>query len=413
MKQTRTLYNRLVAAFIFTTFIISALFGLLVYNAMKYTEDDILSRRVELEMQYFFNQYRENKQLAKLPNSIGLQSYLSSSPELPSWLKNQPYGIRELHDLEVQIGVTPLPDNEGNLYVVLSELTSSSLESQHQTLFYTLLSIGIIITLIGMIIGVVLGRSMTTPLMRLTTEIEEFDDLMLKPGQSQKFHGFDRKDEVGALSRSFTQLVHRLADFLRREKQFTSYASHELRTPLTIMRNALAILRLPETDPESKIRNLDRIENSVADMEGLIDTFLYLGRERQKLVEEPVSLDRILHNSLDKHSHIHQVRNLKINADIRPDTIIHNDARLIQILFDNIVRNMLSHSATRAHISLTTNGLIVVNDMDTSSQADSVSHESYGLDIIQRISSFCGFSIKATRSSGDYEVAITFPEMMS
>lgn len=411
MKQTRTLYNRLVAAFIFTTFIISSLFGLLVYNAMKYTEDDILNRRVALEMQYYLNHYRENKHTAKLPNSIGLDSYLSSSPDLPNWLKHQSFGVRELHEQEVHIGISPLPDNEGKLYVVLNELTSSSLDSQQQVLFYTLLSVGIIITLIGMTIGVVLGRNITSPLMRLTSEIEEFDDHKLKPDNPLQFHGFNRKDEVGAVSRSFTQLVQRLADFLRREKQFTRYASHELRTPLTIMRNALAILRLPETDPQSKSRNLDRIEKSVADMEGLIDTFLYLGREQQKLIEKPVSLDRILHNSLEKHSYIHQARNLKINAHIRPDIIIHNDARLIQILFDNIVRNMLSHSATRADITLTTNGLVVENDMDTSSQKDGVSNESYGLDIIERISSFCGFSIEVTRSSAVYKVAIIFHEI--
>lgn len=413
MKQTRTLYNRLVSAFIFTTFTISALFGLLVFNAMKYTEDDILTQRVALEMQYYLNQYQENKQAARLPNSIGLDSYLSSSPDLPIWLKRQPFGIRELHEQEVHVGISPLPDNEGKLYVVLNELTASSLESHQQALFYTLLSVGIIITLIGMVIGVVLGRSITSPLMRLTSEIEEFDDVKLKATPPLQFHGFNRQDEVGAVSRSFTQLVQRLADFLRREKQFSRYASHELRTPLTIMRNALAILRLPETDPKSKIRNLDRIENSVADMEGLIDTFLYLGRERQKPVEEPVSLDRILQNSLDKHSHIRQVRNLKINADIRPDTIIHNDASLIQILFDNIVRNMLTHSATHATISLTENSLLVENDMDSSSQSYKENNESYGLEIIKRISHYCGFEIKTNKSSGDYKVAVIFPDIIA
>jgi len=113
--------NKLVAAFIFITFTISILYGLLVYNAMKYTEDDILTRRLILEAANYLKQVEQTPDTALLPNSIGLRSYLSSSPDLPSWLEVQPLGTRELHNMEKHIGVFAIPQTDQTLYIALNE----------------------------------------------------------------------------------------------------------------------------------------------------------------------------------------------------------------------------------------------------------------------------------------------------
>ena len=43
-------------------------------------------------------------------------------------------------------------------------------------------------------------------------------------------------DEVGRLARTFDEMIARLDDAFRRQRQFTADASHELRTPLTIIK---------------------------------------------------------------------------------------------------------------------------------------------------------------------------------
>jgi len=410
LKQTRTLYNRLIAAFIITTFLISGLFGLLVFNAMKYTEDDILSRRIEMETQYFVNQYIEDPQTAKLPNSIGLFSYLSTSPDVPLWLQAQPLGIRELDDLEVHVGISQLPDSSDLLYVVLSESASSSLEQHQSALFVTLLSVGLVITLIGMGIGVLVGRYITTPLMRLTSQVDGFKNNNLELENVLPFYGADRTDEVGALSRSFTQLVERLGKFLLREKQFTRHASHELRTPLTVIRTALAVLRLPHGKTESRQKNLERIENSAIEMEGLIETFLYLGRETQNLESEPLSADLILMKSIEKHAYITENQRLKLSIDIQPNVVIQNDFKLLQILFDNVIRNMFLHGKSQANIRLDKQGLLVENDMELDSAEKKTQPDSYGLSIIQRLSQYCHLQTVIQHDENQFTVSVAFDQ---
>ena len=346
MKQTKTLHNNLVGAFIVTTFIISSLYGILVYNAMEYTEDDILTQRVETEVQHYVNQYTADKKTARLPSSKGLYSYISSATDLPEWLKDQPPGTRELDEKELYVSVSELPNGDGRLYVVLDEIESSNLEQQLSTLVLALLSIGAVVTLIGSAIGVVVGRYISNPISQLTTEIEAFD-YSEGPSARLSFHGVERSDEIGTLSRSFTRLVERLGEFLQREKQFTRYASHELRTPLTIVRNALAVLRLPSSEQDRQARNLDRIENATIEMEGLIETFMYLGREKQGLVTEAVHTDKVLQQSLDEHAYIDEDQRLQITTDIETNVIIYNEIRLVKVLFDNIIRNMFMHAGSR------------------------------------------------------------------
>jgi signal transduction histidine kinase len=375
---------------------------------MKYTEDDILTRRVEMETRYFVNQYLEDKQTAKLPNSIGLYGYLSTSPDVPQWLQEQSPGIRELHDREVHVGVSRLPNSNELLYVVLSESESSSLEQIQSALLFSLLSVGLLITFIGMGIGVLVGRYITAPLMQLTAQVEGFNSSSLGHEDIVSFHGADRTDEVGALSRSFSLLVTRLDEFLLREKQFTRFASHELRTPLTVIRTALAVLRLPQSSSESRQRNLDRVENAAIEMEGLIDTFLYLGREQQTLLSKPLSADEILIKSIQKHSYINANKHLQLSTDIQPNTVIYNDSKLLEILFDNIIRNMFLHGKSLVKITLDQKGLLVENDIDLDHHEKTTPYDSYGLGIIRRLSQYCHLETLIQNDKNHFTVSVLF-----
>jgi len=402
--QSRSLYNSLICAFIFTTLIISILYAIFVYNAMKYTEDDILTRRVEMEAQDYFQHYYIDKKSAKLPISVGLNSYTSQSSNLPDWLKEQPLGIRELHEKELHVGVSELPGDDGLLYIVLSEEDSSSFEQQQSALFLILVFVGVGITIVGLAIGVFLGKYITTPLNRLTTEIDAFDT----NGMTQNklpFYGVGRSDEVGALSRAFTQLVERLGKFLVREQQFTRHASHELRTPLTIINNALAVLRLDEVASDVKRRNIDRIDDATQDMGDLINTFLYLGREKKILVKERINISEIVQRSLEKYVHLNKKRYLQVATHISPNIEITSDAKLIQVLVDNIVRNMYLHSYSVVNISFDGKTLQVKNDVSTTDKSQATT---FGLGIIERISRHCGLQTRIHDSNSCFIIEVEF-----
>ncbi|PHS32072.1 MAG: hypothetical protein COA95_04000, partial [Methylophaga sp.] len=330
--------NKLIGAFIFTTFIISILYGLLVFNAMKYTEDDILNQRLELEAANFIQNYDRDPSSAILPSSIGLSSYLSRSTELPQWLKDQPLGTRELHDAEVHIGIFEVPHSNQLLYIVLSELETSNFENETSSLILILIGVGAFITFLGLLIGLIFSNQISKPIILLTEDVEKSN---IENGAT--FYGNNRNDEVGALSRSFSALVFRLQAFVTREKKITQYVSHEFRTPISLIKNALAVLNLPEQTESRRERNLMRIESATIEMESLIDTFLSLGRESSKRNVETINLVELLQNNLKRNALVNTSKKLTIQLDIKNEITISNDKKILNILIDNIIRNIFVH----------------------------------------------------------------------
>ncbi|TMF09644.1 MAG: HAMP domain-containing protein, partial [Chloroflexi bacterium] len=57
-------------------------------------------------------------------------------------------------------------------------------------------------------------------------------------------------DEVGRLARTFDEMIARLDDAFRRQRQFTADASHELRTPLTAIKGQTEVALHKDRDPE-------------------------------------------------------------------------------------------------------------------------------------------------------------------
>ncbi len=407
MKQTKTLRNQLIGAFIFVTFISSCLYGVFVYNAMKYTEDDILSRRVNFEAKEFVAEYRAKKQNATLPSAIGLTSYLSSSPDLPIWLKDQLPGNRELHDREVHIDIRKIPDSDELLYVVLSEFEASGLESQQSTLVLVLVSVGVTIIAVGLLLGVILGRTISDPMNKLAGEVESFDFRAMTMARSP-FYGHQRTDEVGALSRGFSNLVARLESFLHREKDFTRHASHELRNPLAVIKNSLALLQLPDVSEESSNRGLERIEMASNEMGSLIELFLCLGREGHVASTQYLDVSEIVEKAIEKNSYLNEVKSMQVTKKIAPQVHVRCDERLVHVLFDNIVRNMFLHGNSLASIELNEERLIVSNDRGAGISHREEGDATFGLTVIERISAHCRFDTSVSLDSGLFIVTVRF-----
>jgi len=395
--------NKLVAAFIFITFTISILYGLLVYNAMKYTEDDILTRRLVLEAANYLKHVEQAPDTALLPNSIGLTSYLSSSPDLPRWLKEQPLGTRELHTLEKHVGVFAIPNTDQKLYIALNELDTSNLESETPVLILMLTGVGVLITFTGLMLGLFFSSQISKPIILLTQDVAS-----RRANDEAQFYGQDRHDEVGALSQAFSHLVIRLQSFITREKKFTQYVSHEFRTPLSLVKNAIAVLRLPEQNKERFERNINRIESATIEMESLINTFLCLGREGTKSKVESIDVIKLLKHNLKRNALANQNKKLDIALNLENELTIHNDQNLLNILIDNIVRNIFIHGESKAKITLVDNVIIFENNIANTTFNDKESQATYGLEIIHELADKMSITVSSEIKNGHYVLKIVF-----
>ena len=164
--------------------------------------------------------------------------------------------------------------------------------------------------------------------------------------------------EVMQLSRTYNDLLERLAQSWSQQRQFVSAVSHELRTPLTIVQGYLhrTIKRGDNLNP-NQVKGLQTAEEESIRMRRLLDDLLDLSRGdsgRLAIAKEPVRLS----------DQLEQVADLARNTLSRPlllelpedptarDAVAQADpARLRQVLLD-LIENAAKYSPEDATIRL-------------------------------------------------------------
>ena len=98
-------------------------------------------------------------------------------------------------------------------------------------------------------------------------------------------------DEVGRLARTFDEMIARLDDAFRRQRQFTSDASHELRTPLTIIKGQIDVALNKEREPEAYRQVLQAVNDEVDRLIRLAGSLLTLTRADAGRI--PMAFERV------------------------------------------------------------------------------------------------------------------------
>jgi len=147
--------------------------------------------------------------------------------------------LNESGEPNTRVFTLPVMDNN---QIVGYVQASQSLENVQQTLEGLQLSLllGIpFLTLLAAVGGYFLAGRALKPVDEITNTARRIsaEDL------SARLNLPDGSDELGRLASTFDEMLARLDDSFRRERQFTSDASHELRTPLAAMQAIIGVTR--------------------------------------------------------------------------------------------------------------------------------------------------------------------------
>ncbi|MBN1450048.1 MAG: HAMP domain-containing protein [Anaerolineales bacterium] len=204
-------------------------------------------------------------------------------------------------------------------------------------------------SLVALLLGVFLSRTLTRPIRELTeaTQAVAGGNLGLQvPLRS--------KDEMGELAASFNKMSSDLARSTDARKQMTADIAHELRTPLSLIighADAVHDGVLPPTR-----ENFEIIREEALRLEHLVDdlrTLSLADAGELSINPQPVSPQKLLDDLQATYQHIASQKNVKIQLDAASDiSMLNIDPDRITQVLTNILDNALQHTPEGGQINL-------------------------------------------------------------
>lgn len=212
-----------------------------------------------------------------------------------------------------------------------------------------LLLAGLSATVIALLLGVLLARSLTRPLRELTTAIRA-----MARGDLEQQVDVRSRDELGELTVAFNQMSTDLARATQSRRQITADIAHDLRTPLTVIGGYLESMRDGVLKPTPD--RLEMMHTEVHHLQRLVDdlrTLSLADAGKLTLNKHEITPDNLLMRVADIYQLPAENIGVTLQVRIAPDLpLVHIDEeRMVQVL-SNLVSNALRYTPSGGQITL-------------------------------------------------------------
>ncbi|MCH8176344.1 MAG: proteobacterial dedicated sortase system histidine kinase [Proteobacteria bacterium] len=208
-----------------------------------------------------------------------------------------------------------------------------------ETLFNTILGVMLLVTL-----GLFFSASRISSRIRsLRNQAERIID---DTGRVQNTIVASRSsDEIGDLSRSFSNIVERLTQHTSYLENMSSRLSHELRTPITVVRSSLENLGLTVKDKESAVY-LERAEEGIKRLNVILTNMSEATRLEQMLKteeKEKIDLNAVIHGSVEGYKLAYPDQQFDLDMESGP-IFANGVPEYIAQMLDKLIANAVEFS---------------------------------------------------------------------
>jgi signal transduction histidine kinase len=240
----------------------------------------------------------------------------------------------------------------------------------------------------------VIGKRLTEPSERL----QDWANNLTADRLDEKIPDFGF-EELNDVAEELHRSVDQIDKFVAREREFLRQASHELRTPVTIVSGNVELLGKSPLN-ETQKRVVDRIKRANRNMQQLLETLLWLGRENALLGEtETIHLCTFIEQEISDLSYLMDGKH--VTCDFTPDsreTCIATSRASLMIVVSNLIRNAFQHTP-KGQVAITLRGteICVENTILTcNGECTLPQGEGIGLQLVRRICQRLGWECTPT-----------------
>lgn len=156
------------------------------------------------------------------------------------------------------------------------------------------------------------------------------------------------RDEISRLATTFNEMLDRLEEAFRLQRQFVDDAGHELRTPITIIRGHLEV---PEDDPEERLKTNALVIDELDRMSRIVNDLLLLAKAKQPDFLDLATVDlRSFTEDLHAKATALATRGWRLE-DVGQGMIVADRQRLTQAVMQ-LAQNATEHTTDGAVIAL-------------------------------------------------------------
>ncbi|UTW57120.1 HAMP domain-containing histidine kinase [Kordiimonas sp. SCSIO 12603] len=411
MVKKHSIQRRIYLLFASFTLFTCLVYSMLLLAYSWVVEDNVFNRIVSDEVQYIEQQFAKTG-LINAPRSQFLMLYEGwnklPEPIYKEHLKDPDkieftYAGNTLH-------LSPLTLGQ-DTYILVADV--SAFEVGGEYLPYVSLSLILVLAIfsaLAIAFAWPVASAASKPLIELTEKVETLNLKAFKPGFAKPFPD----NEIGYLASEIERSMLHIQTVLKRETDFTRDASHELRTPTTILKNLAAQI---ETNTPLSAKQHAQFTNAVKDLEQTIDTLLALAREEtQKL--ETITFLHALENAILKNTEIANTEAFQLHIEV-PDTLaVTANEQLLSLLINNLLSNVLAHSAEK-QLTIRTDGDEIIfenpttiypveNPLHDRSKRNDSSGLGLGLYLVERICTLFGWTVSVSTENNMFSVHLKY-----
>ena len=305
-------------------------------------DDGMLNGLIRLVYQFLLTQpsddFKDDRSSASHLKDSAIQRALSGQPAT-TW--------RETPDGKARVltATSPVTTDAGIIGAVAIEETSNSILILENRAMEILINLSVLSFLIAVLTLLLYATRLSFRIHQLRNQAEGAiaQDGRIMNGMSESHS----PDEIGDLSRSFSDMLSRLSEYNRYLESMASRLSHELRTPTTIVRSSLDNLEMAESDADRQVY-LERAREGMQRLTMILTRMNEATRLEQTLqseVRHEMDLCRLVEKCVEGYRTAFAEQEFVFENSVTSDCHVRGSEELIAQLLDKLVSNAMDFHA--------------------------------------------------------------------